>query len=78
MEILQRKKTYESCSAILMPYYEEKYSGKITASSGGQVEIMVSWQSGDPDSTCAVNNFFFLFFVFIVFFCKYPFIRQTK
>ena len=28
-------------------------------SSGGQVEIMMLWQSGGPGSTCAVNNFFF-------------------
>ena len=55
-----------------------KIEYETTACSGDLVEIVVSWQSGGPGSTSAVNNFV-LFFSFLYFFiCKYPFIRQTK
>ena len=56
-----------------------KIEYKITACSGGLVEIVVSRQSGGPGSTSAVNNFVFFFFSFGFFFiCKYPFIGKTK
>ena len=38
----------------------------MTASSGGQVEMVQSWQSAGPGSTCTVNNSFFFFSLFFL------------
>ena len=55
-----------------------KIEYEITATSGGQVEIVVLWESGGRDSTCPLNLFFFLFFVVRLFYLQVSFYQTNE
>ena len=55
-----------------------KIEYKITACSGGLVEIVVSRQSDGPGSTSPVDDFVFFFFLFILLYLQLSFYQKNE